>query len=415
MSLEVGDSVKTGDDSNAEITFSEGSTVELQAGTEIEIASLDILTGTGSTTITLEQTIGSVIFRVTKIVDPASRYEVETPTGVVAVRGSIMQVNVVEDGTTWVTNLEGDIWASAQGVELQVPQGQQCIIRPGQPPELVMVTAGNAFTVGLKADGTVVAVGHNDDGQCDVGDWTDITQVAAHGIHTVGLRSDGTVVAVGGNYWGQCDVGGWTDIIQIAAGDSHTLGVKSDGTVVAAGNNTRGQCDVGNWTGIIQVDTIGGDPNADSPMWVRLAHTVGLKADGTVVAVGDNVYGQCNVGDWADIVQITVGWGRTMGLKADGTVVAVGDNTFGECDVGNWTDITQIAAHGIHTVGLRSDGTVVAVGDNEFGQCNVSDWTGITQIAAGMFHTVGVKSDGTVVATGWNDSGQCDVGDWNLN
>jgi hypothetical protein len=257
MSLRVGDSIKTGDDSSAEITFSEGSTVELQAGTEIEIASFAISTGTDSTTITLEQTIGSVIFRVTKIVDPASRYEVETPTGVVAVRGSIMQVYVIEDGTTWVTNLEGDIWASAQGVELQVPQGQQCIIRPGQPPELIMVAAG--------------------------------------AMHTVGLKSDGTVVAVGDNEYGQCDVGNWTGITQTAAGVSHTVGVKSNGTVVAAGSNTEGQCDVGNWTGIIQVDTVGGAYTADSPMSIRYPHTVGLKADGTVVAVGNNEFGQCNV------------------------------------------------------------------------------------------------------------------------
>lgn len=27
-------------------------------------------------------------------------------------------------------------------------------------------------------------------------------------------------------------------------------------------------------------------------------HTVGLKADGIVIAVGWNEYGQCNVGDW---------------------------------------------------------------------------------------------------------------------
>ncbi|NLO86339.1 MAG: chromosome condensation regulator, partial [Clostridiales bacterium] len=29
-------------------------------------------------------------------------------------------------------------------------------------------------TVGLRADGTVVAVGENDEGQCNVSDWTDI-------------------------------------------------------------------------------------------------------------------------------------------------------------------------------------------------------------------------------------------------
>lgn len=27
-------------------------------------------------------------------------------------------------------------------------------------------------------------------------------------------------------------------------------------------------------------------------------HTIGLKSDGTVVAVGDNEYGQCDVSDW---------------------------------------------------------------------------------------------------------------------
>jgi hypothetical protein len=63
------------------------------------------------------------------------------------------------------------------------------------------------------------------------------SMVAAGQVHTVGLKSDGTVVAVGHNDEGQCDVGGWTDIVQIAAGDSHTVGLKSDGTVVAVGRN----------------------------------------------------------------------------------------------------------------------------------------------------------------------------------
>ena len=33
--------------------------------------------------------------------------------------------------------------------------------------------------------------------------------VAAGDVHTVGVKDDGTVVAVGSNYYGQCDVGGW--------------------------------------------------------------------------------------------------------------------------------------------------------------------------------------------------------------
>jgi branched-chain amino acid transport system substrate-binding protein len=141
MSLKVGDTIKTSDNSSAEITFFEGSTIELKAGAEIEIASLEISAETDSVTIILEQTIGSIIFRVKKVIDPASRYEVETPTGVVAVRGSAVAVHVIEDGTTWATNLEGNIYAIAQGVELQVPEGRQSITRPGQPPELVITFA----------------------------------------------------------------------------------------------------------------------------------------------------------------------------------------------------------------------------------------------------------------------------------
>ena len=268
-----------------------------------------------------------------------------------------------------------------------------------QGPVTPMVAAGSRHTVGLKSDGTVVAVGDSDDGQCDVGGWTDIVQVAAGYFHTVGLKADGTVVAVGSHGSGQCDVGGWTDITQVTAGWMHTVGLKADGAVVAAGSYE--QCDVGGWTDIVQVAAGG-------------THTVGLKADGTLVAVGRNLEGQCNVGGWMDITQVAAGIGHTVGLKSDGTLVAVGDSGSGRCDVGGWTDIVQVAAGGYHTVGLKTDGTLVAVGSTGSGRCDVGGWTDITQVAAGSRHTVGLKSDGTVVAVGSNGDGQCNVGGWNL-
>ena len=45
--------------------------------------------------------------------------------------------------------------------------------------KIVAVSAGLYHTVGLTSDGTVVAVGDNDDNQCDVSDWTDIVAVSA--------------------------------------------------------------------------------------------------------------------------------------------------------------------------------------------------------------------------------------------
>jgi hypothetical protein len=96
-----------------------------------------------------------------------------------------------------------------------------------------------------------------------------------------------------------------------------------------------------------------------------------------------------------------------VGLKSNGTVVAVGDNADIALPVGGWTDVTQVAAGCEHTVGVKDDGTVVAVGWNDYGQCDVGSWTGIVQVAAGWYHTVGLESDGTVVTVGDNDYGQC--------
>ena len=120
----------------------------------------------------------------------------------------------------------------------------------------IVAVAGVYHTVGLKADGTVVAAGDNDAGQCDVSGWRDVVAVAAGGIHTVGLKADGTVVAAGNNYSGQCDVSGWRDVVAVVASRFHTVGLKADGTVVAAGDNDKGQCDVSGWKLFNSLDTL---------------------------------------------------------------------------------------------------------------------------------------------------------------
>jgi uncharacterized repeat protein (TIGR02543 family) len=196
--------------------------------------------------------------------------------------------------------------------------------------------------------------------------------VAAGQFHTVGLKSDGTVVALGFNGWGECNVSGWTDIIQVAAGFQHTVGVRADGTMVAVGAN-YGQCNVGGWTDIIQVSA-------------GAVHTVGLKSDGTVVALGDNGYRECNVGGWKNIIQVAAGWCHTVGLKASGRVVAVGYNDCGQRNVGRWRDIVQVAAGYSHTVGLKSDGTVVAAGS----EIELAKWNlGVIEYALTISSTAG--------------------------
>lgn len=75
--------------------------------------------------------------------------------------------------------------------------------------------------------------------------------VAGGHTHSLGLKSDGTVIAAGSNQYGQCDVDGWTDIVQVSAGRDHVVGLKTDGTVVSTGLNTYGELDVQGWNLIV--------------------------------------------------------------------------------------------------------------------------------------------------------------------
>ena len=180
---------------------------------------------------------------------------------------------------------------------------------------------------------------------------------------------------------------------------NHTVVLKADGTVMATGYNAYGECDVSDWKDVVDVSA-------------GYNYTISLKANGTVVATGYNEYGQCDVLDWVDIVSVSAGHNHTIGLKADGTVVATGNNASRQCNVSNWKDIVAVSAGHNHTIGLKADGTVVATGYNEYGQCDVLGWTDIVSVSAGNDCTIGLKTDGTVVAVGYNEYGQCDVLDW---
>jgi len=299
-------------------------------------------------------------------------------------------------------------WTATAGGFDNANEAETTFIMPGEAVNVTarfevdpMVATGSGHTVGLLVNSTVVAVGNNASGQCDVGNWTNIIEVAAGSFHTVGLNGNSTVLAVGDNKYGQCDVGDWQDIIQVGSGYYHTIGIRGNGTAIAVGLDLYGQCQVDDWVDIVQVAA--GEH-----------HTVGVKSDGAVVAVGWNLFGQRNVDGWQDVVQVTAGAYHTVGLKSDGTVVAVGWNNYGQCDVGDWQDIIQVAAGEYHTVGIKSDGTVVAVGWNNYGQCDIGGWQDIIQVAVGGYQTIGLRSVGTVIAVGDNDNGQCDVSDWML-
>ncbi|MBQ3573974.1 MAG: hypothetical protein IJA16_05190 [Clostridia bacterium] len=173
----------------------------------------------------------------------------------------------------------------------------------------------------------------------------------------------------------------------ISAGGEHTLGLHGDGTVVAVGNNKYEQCEVETWSEITQVSAGG-------------RHSVAVTDMGTVVATGDNTNKQCEVDNWRNITDISAGTAHTVGVKGSGSVVATGDNEYGQCDVDGWSGVVSVSAGDTHTVALRIDGTAVATGNNEYGQCNVDKWENIVSVAAGYSFTAGLTFDGEILVAG---------------
>jgi len=190
----------------------------------------------------------------------------------------------------------------------------------------------------------------------------------------------------------------------LSAGGSHTVGIKNDGTVTACGNNNYGQCDVGDWTDIVAVSA-------------GVDHTVGLRSDGTVVAAGMGGSDWINVSEWTDIVSVFTGYCLTVGIKSDGSIVTTATgNMLKEATYLSWTDVVALDfsywwGSAGSVVALTSDGT-------SYSYSNIGTLCDIINIATESHLTAAVKSDGTVLTfkedkRPWNQLNIDKVSDWN--
>lgn len=307
----------------------------------------------------------------------------------------------------------------------------QCDV-PAGLSQVVRVVAGYNFSLALKADGTLAAWGLDDQGQGTVNDRDGVAEIAAGAAHGVAIRTNDVVISWGCGTSGQgistpsgsgvaaiaangrysmllgrdggvelrgelCHGTNFIpdpvrDIVAVAAGYTHCLALRRDGAVAAWGLNGAGQCE--------------GPP---VPCDVRF---IGGVAEREAALMNDGrIWSGSGPMDLADVRMISVGGAHTIALKADGTVVAWGDNTRGQCAVPlGLTGVIAVSAGERHSMALKSDGTVVVFGDDAQAQCRVpSGLAGVTGIAAGRFHCLALKNDGTVTAWGGNAQAQCEV------
>jgi outer membrane lipoprotein-sorting protein len=84
--------------------------------------------------VRLYETVGNTINRVGKLVDSASKYEVETPAAVAVVRGTIFDLLVLQSGDTTVKSEDGSVDFTAAGVTVTVNKGFQSSAVVGGTP-----------------------------------------------------------------------------------------------------------------------------------------------------------------------------------------------------------------------------------------------------------------------------------------
>lgn len=231
-------------------------------------------------------------------------------------------------------------------------------------------------------------------------EWNEATKRSYGVTHAAGLLPGRKVVAVGNNEDGQCNVDGWIDIVQVSCGKNHTVGLKKDGSVVAAGNNSDGRCNVGDWKDIVYIGT---------PYW----QTVGVKKDGTMIDCGFNYDGKHrDLLIWTDVRKVFCGASSILGLKSDGSVVGTGgkiynphvnEHVYGpECMAENWKDAVDVACGKTHTVVLKKDGSLLfGNGAAEYGQCMLDDVKDCTRVACCGNTTVLEHKNGRIEARGF--------------
>lgn len=109
---------------------------------------------------------------------------------------------------------------------------------------IVDVDCTNGAVAALRSDGTVFTTSSGSDFSIfeeykkrykEADSWTDVVAIACGNDHLVGLKSDGTVVATGYNDNGECNVLGWNNVSKIYAIKNTTLAIRKDGTILATG------------------------------------------------------------------------------------------------------------------------------------------------------------------------------------
>jgi uncharacterized repeat protein (TIGR02543 family) len=199
-----------------------------------------------------------------------------------------------------------------------------------------------------------------------------------------------------------------SNVTMVARGWHHNLFVKSDGTLWGMGDNSHQMFGVG--TGRQQitpapvVNSDGSFVGDVEAIAAGQSHSLFVKISGTLWGIGYSIglgtgdadnrpkyyndpvqITDSNGSPWSDVDAVSAGKNHSLFVKSDGTLWAMGKNEYGQ--LGDGTLIQRTKA-------------VQVVGPNG------APVNGVRSVSAGYDHSLFIKEDGTLWGMGWNYHGQ---------
>jgi alpha-tubulin suppressor-like RCC1 family protein len=250
------------------------------------------------------------------------------------------------------------------------------------------IAAGASHSLALLTDGTVMAWGDNESGQLGIGSSDEHSElpVAVSGLsgvkaisagadHSLALLNNGTVKSWGGNESGQLGTGNTkasdvpvavkalTGVAAISAGGEFSLALLTNGTVKGWGNDEKEQLgnvaleeeEAASTTVPVAVDTLTGV----AAVAAGTNHSVALLSAGTVMAWGDDTFGELGNGT----------------VKAHETTPVA---------VSGLSGVTTISAGGQNSAALLSSGSVMTWGSDSSGVLGDGVPSGMSDIPVGV-------------------------------